>query len=142
MSDFSKLDALLYKTHIKVTHIKDMCRSIILNKIALLVWRDHPFSQRKSSGGGDWRWQRRGVGQNFKKGGRQYVKEGLKFYPSLSLPPTIIQRSFRDHYIFMDHRQILLLILHEFNEIKWNFLFFLKLSENRRVSDDFRGNGR
>ena len=32
----------------------DMCRSILLSKIASQMWRDHPFSQRdrKSSGSG------------------------------------------------------------------------------------------
>ena len=37
MSNVSKLDALLHKTHIQVI------------KVAHQMWRDHPFSQRISS---------------------------------------------------------------------------------------------
>ena len=40
MSDFSKLDTLLHKTHMKVLRL-NMCRSIIsLSKITHQMWRD------------------------------------------------------------------------------------------------------
>lgn len=49
------------------------------------MWCDHPYSQRKSSGGEGWRWQWRQGGQNLKKKGvRQYsgslhkIGEGLR----------------------------------------------------------------
>ena len=55
VSDLSKLDALLHTSRscTKVQRL-DMCRSILLSKIASQMWRDHPFSQRdrKSSGSG------------------------------------------------------------------------------------------
>ena len=54
MSDFSKLDALLHKTHIKVLlllrHQGSKCVDP-LSKIAHQMWRDHPFSQRDRKAG-------------------------------------------------------------------------------------------
>ena len=55
VSDLSKLDALLHKTHIKVfsgTKVPrpGMCKSVLsLSKIAHQMWCDHPFSQRNMS---------------------------------------------------------------------------------------------
>ena len=57
VSDLSKFDTLLHKTHIKVqgpsiTKVPrlDMCRSIIsLSKIAYQMCCDHPFSQRSKT---------------------------------------------------------------------------------------------
>ena len=49
MSELSKLDTLLQKTHIKVLLVLrlDMCRSILsFSTIAHQMWRDHLFSQR------------------------------------------------------------------------------------------------
>ena len=48
VSDLSKLDALLHKTHIRVKEPRlNMCRSILsFCKIAHQMWHDHPFSQR------------------------------------------------------------------------------------------------
>ena len=86
-----KLDALLHKTHItrqgpsgtKVPRL-DMCRSIIsLSKIAHQVWRNQSFSQKNKTtekavrrwGGRGGRFEgdrKEGLGQNLKKGGRQY----------------------------------------------------------------------
>ena len=46
MSDISKLDALLHKTHQgrSGTKNRDMCRSILsLSKIEHQMWFDHPF---------------------------------------------------------------------------------------------------
>ena len=49
VSDLSKLDALLHKTHIKALRI-DMCTSMIsLNKIAHQMWHDCTFSQRNKT---------------------------------------------------------------------------------------------
>ena len=46
MSDLSKLNILLHKTHIKVLRL-DMCRSIIsLSEITKQMWCNHTFSQR------------------------------------------------------------------------------------------------
>ena len=46
VSDLSKLDILLHKTHIKVLRL-DMCRSIIsLSEITKQMWCNHTFSQR------------------------------------------------------------------------------------------------
>ena len=45
LPDVNKLDTLLLKTHIKILML-DMCRSIILSKIAHQIWRDDPFSKR------------------------------------------------------------------------------------------------
>ena len=44
VSDLSKIDILLHKTHIKALRL-DMCTFISLSKIAHQMWRDHPFSQ-------------------------------------------------------------------------------------------------
>ena len=77
MSDLSKLDTLLYKTHIKVLLLLryqrfDMSRSIIsLSKIAYQMWCDHSFGQRNKTTeramGGGWQWQ--GGQTKFKKVG-------------------------------------------------------------------------
>ena len=52
VSDLSKLEALLHKTHIKILLVPrfDMCGSIIsLSKIAHQMWRDHLFGQRNKT---------------------------------------------------------------------------------------------
>ena len=49
MSDLSKPDTLLHKTHMKVLLVPrfDMCRSILLlSKIAHQLWHDHTLSHR------------------------------------------------------------------------------------------------
>ena len=74
VSDLTKLDTLLHRTHIKVLRI-DMCRSIILSKIEHQIWCDYPFSQRNKAAesalglvaGGE-----RNKRLNLWKGGRQY----------------------------------------------------------------------
>ena len=94
VSDLSKLDALFNKTHIKVLLVLryrgSMCRSLIsLSKIAHQMQRGPPFSKRiktteKAVRVGDWKRQGRGwgVGQNLKKGSRQYrgvfIKHGVQ----------------------------------------------------------------
>ena len=45
LSDLSKPVTLLLKTHIKILGL-DLCRSIILSKIAHQIWGDDPFSKR------------------------------------------------------------------------------------------------
>ena len=55
VSDLSECVLLLYKAHIKVgpcgTKVPrlDMCRFILLSKIAHQIWHDQPFSQRHST---------------------------------------------------------------------------------------------
>ena len=88
MSELSKFDILLHKTHIKVLRI-DMCKSLILlSKMAHQMWGDHPFSQRNKITerevgmrvGVDWKaggkgvvggldkiWKRGGVGMQYRK---------------------------------------------------------------------------
>ena len=77
MSDFSKPDALLDKTHIKVL-LKALSyqglTSVDPSKIAHQMWHDHPFCQRNKTteiacGCEGWRWQ--GRRDLKKKGGRQ-----------------------------------------------------------------------
>ena len=48
VSDLSKLDALLHKTQTNVLLVLrlNICRSILLSKIAHQMWCDQPFSQR------------------------------------------------------------------------------------------------
>ena len=78
VSDLSKLDALLHKTHIKVfsgTKVPrpGMCKSVLsLSKIAHQMWCDHPFSQRnmtteKTVGAGAGGDREVGVGGMWKK---------------------------------------------------------------------------
>ena len=66
VSQLSKLDTLLHKTHIKVLRL-DMCRSIIsLSKITHQMWCYHPFSQRNKT---TERTVGVGVGGNRERGG-------------------------------------------------------------------------
>ena len=52
VSDFSKLDALLYKTRIKILKL-DMCTSMTsVSKIAHQIWRDHHTAKDVDNIGG------------------------------------------------------------------------------------------
>ena len=53
VSDLSKIDTLLRKTHIKVLRL-GMCRSMMsVTKMAYQMWNDHKFSQRNKTTEGE-----------------------------------------------------------------------------------------